>query len=229
MDELLYEIRMRPTRPGERIEIALSYPPLVAPGGALLCSPHPFLGGDLDNNVLRELARSLATSGWPVLRFNYRSVGNSQPVTADTQRYEYWKQVEQEQRHDAVLEDVVEAFDRVTRLFQPHLLCGYSFGAFVALKLAELRAPKLPLVLIAPPLSRLDFSALERRAAPTLLLTAEHDEFEPQLRPSLDCTIGSARHSVIGSANHFFLGHETLLAERVEEFLHEVQLTELTA
>jgi len=229
MDEQLYEIRIRPTRPGERIEIALTYPPLVAPGGAVLFSPQPFLGGDLDNNVLRELSRALAGSGLPVLRFNYRSVGGSHPVTPKTQRYEYWKQVEEEQRHETVLEDAREAFDRTKGLFQPHLLCGYSFGAYVALRLAESRAPELPLVLIAPPLSRLDFSALKRRTAPALVVMAGSDEFEPRLTDSPAGLIGSARLTVLEDAGHFFLGHEQALAELVAEFLDEVPELELIA
>ena len=43
----------------------------------LLCSPHPNLGGDIDNNVVTGLAKVSADNEFISLRFNYRGVGNS--------------------------------------------------------------------------------------------------------------------------------------------------------
>ena len=42
----------------------------------LLCSPHPNLGGDIDNNVVTGLAKVSADMGFMSLRFNYRGVGS---------------------------------------------------------------------------------------------------------------------------------------------------------
>lgn len=227
MAALLNESRFPPTRPGERIEVALSFPADPAPGGALVFSPQPFLGGDMDNNVVLRLAHCLARSGLPVLRFNYRSVGNSEQVEAAMQRYEYWKKVEETGDHRAVLEDAAEAWARAQRLFQPTFFCGYSFGAYVAMQLAVRQASAVPLILVAPPVGRLDFSALLEREGPSLLVFAGKDEIDPTPpRSELARRFAESRLDIIDGAGHFFIGRENSLDASITPFLREFGLQE---
>ncbi|MBI4880678.1 MAG: hypothetical protein HY812_13620 [Planctomycetes bacterium] len=222
MDAALHETRHLPARPGEQVEIACTFPGDARRGGALLCSPQPHLGGDLDNNVLRALARALANAGLPVLRFNYRSVGGSCAALPGVQRWEYWKGVAERGEHGRVLEDAAEAYERAARLFVPALLGGYSFGAYVALRLAERLALDLPLVLVAPPLGRLDFRALGARANPCLLVLAEKDALDPApARDELSRLYPGARVALLDGADHFFLGREEACAAAVLDFLGE--------
>ena len=47
------------------------------PSYAVVCHPHPLMGGTMDNKVVTTLARSLRETGIPTLRFNFRGVGAS--------------------------------------------------------------------------------------------------------------------------------------------------------
>ena len=59
-----------------RLEGELAYPEAALPRGALvLAGPHPLLGGNMHNNVVRGLGDGLAQHGLATLRFNYRGVG----------------------------------------------------------------------------------------------------------------------------------------------------------
>lgn len=220
MNRRLHEIRRRPARADERIETTLTWPEEPLTEGAVLMSPQPLLGGDMDNNVMRQLTELLARVGLPVLRFNYRSVGQSEPVDATVHPYDYWKGVEEQGDHAAVLEDGREALDRAERLFEPCLLGGYSFGAYVAARVAAGRRLDLPLLLVAPPLGRLDFGFLADRRSPTLLILAADDELDPPpAEAALRGTFPAVTVVTVAGANHFFLGREQAFSAPVQEFL----------
>ena len=44
---------------------------------AIVCHPHPLGGGTMHNKVVFRLAQALGDLGMPVLRFNFRGVGQS--------------------------------------------------------------------------------------------------------------------------------------------------------
>jgi alpha/beta superfamily hydrolase len=44
---------------------------------AIVCHPHPLMGGTMDNKVVTTVARGLRETGIPTLRFNFRGVGAS--------------------------------------------------------------------------------------------------------------------------------------------------------
>lgn len=217
----LTEHRNPPRRPGESIELAFSFPNVVRYGGVLLCSPQPLLGGDLDNNVMRSLASGLGRGGRPVARFDYRGVGNSHDVEPGRSRFEYWKDVDSRRDPSAVLADAREALTRSQRMFDVAVLGGYSFGAWVALELARELGPNTPLVLVAPPLSRLDFSSLERHRGPTLVIVAEEDALDrPPTSNAIEARFPGAMAYSFPDTDHFFRGMENEVAARAVGFLH---------
>jgi len=50
---------------------------------ALIAGPHPFLGGDMGNNVVSSLLKSLASQGAVTLAFDYGGVGRSEGGPTD--------------------------------------------------------------------------------------------------------------------------------------------------
>lgn len=46
--------------------------------GVVLCHPHPLYGGNMDNNVILAVSRTLTERGMAALRFNFRGVGRSE-------------------------------------------------------------------------------------------------------------------------------------------------------
>ena len=128
--------------PGGLIEAMLSAPrePCVPAGVAVICHPHPLMGGAMSNKVVYTLASSAAKAGLYSLRFNFRGVGRS------------------EGQHDegrAETDDTLFLVDWMRqRVAGARLvLMGFSFGAFVSVKAAQQAKPWLQ-VSIAPPFSK---------------------------------------------------------------------------
>ena len=157
--------------PTGRIEAAFDAPDADVPARPLLaivCHPLPTEGGSMHNKVVTMAARALREVGATTLRFNFRGVGQSEG------RFD-----------DGVgeLDDLraVAAWARANHPDKILWLAGFSFGAYVSLRLAvELRAAAL--VSIAPPVGRRwDFSAIEVPTAPWLVIQGEADEIvDPQ-------------------------------------------------
>lgn len=42
---------------------------------AVVCHPHPLMGGRMDNVIVVAVCRALAAWGWAALRFNFRGTG----------------------------------------------------------------------------------------------------------------------------------------------------------
>jgi alpha/beta superfamily hydrolase len=223
MDTSVHEIRRAPTTPDQRVEFAIAHPPTPRAEGAVVFGPQPFLGGDMDNNVVLALQAVLTDHGWPVARFNYRGVGASHDVEPGRHRYEYWREVEQRDDLTAVLEDGREALRRTKSLFPVQLLAGYSFGTTVALALAAELDPEPALVLVAPPFGRVNLEGLADRRAPTLLVLAGRDVLTPPPPvEELQSRFPAVRLDVLGEADHFLLGREHELDGAVGPLLDEL-------
>jgi len=105
---------------------------------AVVCHPHPLYGGTMDNKVVTTVARALQDAGMPTLRFNFRGVGASDGAfdqgsgeTADA--------------------DAVAAWGAERWPGRTLVIAGFSFGAYVALRLAQQRLPQQRLPRLAPP------------------------------------------------------------------------------
>lgn len=132
---------------------------------AVVCHPHPLYGGTMDNKVVVSVARALQEQGVNTLRFNFRGVGTSAGVHDEGQG----------ETQDA-LAAADWARERWPRL--PLISAGFSFGSFVALRLALAR-PARQLILVAPAVSRLDFATLDDPQCPWLVVQGEDDEVVP--------------------------------------------------
>jgi alpha/beta superfamily hydrolase len=128
--------------PAGWIEAQLSAPREVAkPAGiAVICHPHPLMGGAMSNKVVYTLASAASKAGLYSLRFNFRGVGRSEGLhdegrgeTDDTLFLVDWMR---QRVPDARL-----------------VLMGFSFGACVSVKAAQQAKPYLQ-VSIAPPFSK---------------------------------------------------------------------------
>ncbi|RKY18138.1 MAG: hypothetical protein DRQ55_14110 [Planctomycetota bacterium] len=230
MKTCVNEIRQPPRRSDQTLELAVAHPASPGPAGAVLFGPQPFLGGDMDNNVVLALQAVLTDRDWPVLRFNYRGVGASLDVEPGRNRYEYWREVEQEGSLEAVISDGREALRRAGELFPVGLLAGYSFGAVTALALAGECAPEAALVLVAPPFGRADLAALQARRAPTLLVLAGKDELTPAPPVAeLRARFPALRIAVLDQADHFLLGRERELDALLDGFLNQLSAADADA
>lgn len=219
----LHDVRVPPARRSESVAMRLTYAPGAPAGrGALVASPLPFLGGDMENNVVRTLARAIAEHGIPALRYDYRSVGDSRDAVPGEARYDTWRRVEETGDRTAVAADAEEALRRARGWFTPVALAGYSFGCWTsALTSAALPSP-VPLVLVAPPLAHVDLPLVAEHDAPVLLVVAADDALSPPPpRDELVRRFPRARVEVLDGADHFLRGREDDLAALVRSFLRD--------
>lgn len=129
----------------------------------IVCHPLPTEGGTMHNKVVTMAARALRECGASTVRFNFRGTGAStghfddgQGEADDLRAVAAWVR---EQRPDAQL-----------------WLAGFSFGAYVSLKVAATLQPGM-LISIAPPAGRgWDFDAITPPECPWLVIQGEADE-----------------------------------------------------
>ncbi len=165
-------------------------PPAFA---ALVCHPHPQHGGTMDNKVVHRVASTLHNLGGTTLRFNFRGVGRSEG------RFDHGA---------GELEDARAALGwlRARLPGVPLLAAGFSFGAWVAARLAVAEPGVGRLVLVGPPVAGADFSALRRATVPKLVIQGTADEICPlsALEPEFEAWAEPRRLETIEGAGHFF-------------------------
>jgi len=120
----------------------------------------------MHNKVVHRVATTLHELGAAVLRFNFRGVGRS------------------EGRHDqgqGELEDARAALDWMRARFpdRERWVAGFSFGSWIAARLAASEHEVRRLVLVAPPVGTSDFSVLRGAAVTKLVVQGTHDEHCP--------------------------------------------------
>ena len=150
--------------PAGALEVAIDRSEVAPlPAVAIVCHPLPIEGGTMHNKVVTMLARSLRELGMDTVRFNFRGAGHSEGSfdegvgEADDLR-------------------TVAAWVRAQRPDVALWLGGFSFGAYVSLRMAAELQPAM-LVSIAPPAGRSwDFASLVLPTCPWLVIQGEADE-----------------------------------------------------
>ena len=137
---------------------------------AVVCHPHPLGGGTLHNKVVFRAARGLEAANVATLRFNFRGVGASSG---------------QHENGEGEQQDVQAAIDWCLRQHpgKKLLVGGFSFGAWVASRVAC----ELPIVdamfLIGTPVNKYDFTFLANCRKPIRLSSRKSRTFAPNPCP----------------------------------------------
>ncbi len=162
---------------------------------AVVCHPHPLFGGSMHNKVVFRIARAMHHHGFPVLRFNFRGAGLSHGS------------------HDAgrgERDDVRTALDSLSVSFpgKSMVLAGFSFGAWVGLRVGCEDNRVAELVGLGIPVNSSDLSYLTACKKPKLFLQGEMDQFgSRELVESLVANMPEPKQlAIISGADHFFEG-----------------------
>lgn len=180
----------------------------VAPGpkAVIVTHPHPLYGGDLANPVVATLVKVYQRQHYTTLRFNFRGVGGSEGSYADGRG---------EQGDLRAAAAYLSALDKtVTEL------AGYSFGAWINLRMNPPLATVRRQLAVAPPVALLAFDAVT--APPHLsVVVGDRDGFAPLavLREQLAIWRAAAQLQVLPNVDHFFGNGLDRLAEVVETIL----------
>lgn len=203
--------------PGPRGELPgeLAYAAAEPSLAVLLVPPHPHMGGSMENNIIRHLAADLPSIGAATLRFDYAEIADVAASMAH-----FW-QTGHAPEDPLMTEDAAAAQAWLASAARaPQVIIGYSFGAYVAMKLAARTHPQA-LLLISPTISQHDFAELRRFGGPTLVIYSDDDfatsgqqveQWLKAMRPQPE------RHCIAG-ANHFFLNRELELSGICRPFI----------
>jgi alpha/beta superfamily hydrolase len=191
--------------PAGAIEAVIEDPGASETAFAVVCHPHPRFGGTMENKVVTTLARAFHETGMPTVRFNFRGVGGSEG-TYDAGVGE---------TGDA---DAAAAWGERRWPGRPLVIAGFSFGAYVALRLTQRRKPQR-LITVAPPVARFDFRTLESPQVPWLIIQGDADEVaDPAaVRGWAESLLPKPRLVFMPGVGHFFHGRLNELRAVVTE------------
>jgi hypothetical protein len=192
-------------------ELRLPQGPPVA--SAVVCHAHPKQGGSREHPVLWAIRTELSKRGFAVLSFDFRGVMRSGGAYGGGR---------------TEVRDVAAAIGRVRgETGGPVLVCGWSFGANVALREALGDGRVAALALLGLPMDPHDVElpqlpgASELRAfrRPVLLLAGEGDVYAPRPRlEALAARLPSAEVVTLRGTDHFLWRREAEAAAAVGQF-----------
>ncbi|HUJ16288.1 MAG TPA: alpha/beta fold hydrolase [Thermoanaerobaculia bacterium] len=187
------------------------YRELQDPAGiAVICHPHPLGGGTLHNKVVFRAARGLENANVATLRFNFRGVG------ASTGKHD-----EGEGEQD----DVMTAIEWAKRKHPGKKLIvgGFSFGAWVASRVACELAEVDAIFLIGTPVDKYDFGYLRSCEKPILFLHGTEDEMgDVGKLEKLVPQVRNAESVIVTGADHFFSKQLDAVEETIRQWAEEV-------
>ena len=182
---------------------------------AIVLHPHPQHGGTMNNKVTYKLYESFAKAGFSVLRFNYRGVCHSEG------KYD---------NGDGELFDAAAALDWIHNN-KPQAssiwISGFSFGAWVAMRLLMRRPDVDNFIAIAPPIGNddYDFSSFNLCPANGLIVSAENDGIsDPANVEDFIKTLSriddvKVHYSKVAGAEHLFPHHLEELSKTVDQYI----------
>jgi len=205
--------------PAGRLEASLwTSPQPDPPMRAVVCHPHPLYGGTMHNKVVFQVAKTLHELGLAVLRFNFRGAGLSAG------------------KHDEGRGEVDDVRTVLRFLAQqlparPILLAGFSFGAWVGLRVgctsqgeAE---PVAELIGLGLPANHSDFTYLRDCPQPKLFVQGDRDPYgAPEKLESLVASLPDRHRQqtklvFVPGADHFFTGQLKAVSQAVRAWLLE--------
>lgn len=217
--------RMQIRCDGDAIDAELSYPAQGDPETAvLLLSPHPHLGGRMDNNVVRHLATRAAESGCAVLRFDYRGVGESTLRRPDgVGLYAHWEGMERDRRYEVLLPDARAAWQALGQAVGPlprRVVLGYSLGAILSGMLAAEVDPT-HVAGVSPPVAKVGLEAFQSCTLPKLFVGGDDDFAFDRARFDADfARLPEPRDFVcLPGSDHFFRQEEERVWEAIAGFV----------
>ncbi len=180
--------------------------------GVVMCHPHPLNGGNMDNNVVVAVTFGLADAGIASLRFNFRGVGNSTGEHAKG---------EKEHEETLAAMDFLGALPDVddSRIG----LGGYSFSTRVICAHKQLYKKPRAIALVAPSLEAITDSPLQSDKTPRLIITGDRDRLANSdgVAEQLARFNPPADYHVVAGADHFWVGQEREMADKVVGFFRD--------
>jgi len=175
--------------------------------GVVVTHPHPLYGGDMDNPVVDEIARSFFEQGFTTLRFNFRGTGKSSGM--------FENGIGEGDDVKAAL-----AYLKASGIFGVYL-AGYSFGARINASVVSSGYDLQDHIMVSPPLGFMSFDEVLAMPLTGLIVTGANDDIAPPV------LVTSAIHrwqinpqfEVIEKCDHFYTGCLNKLNRVLSDYL----------
>jgi hypothetical protein len=177
---------------------------------AVVCHPHPLGGGTLHNKVVFRAARGLENANVATLRFNFRGTGTS---------------AGSHDEGEGELDDVTAAIEWGKRKHPglKMIVGGFSFGAWVASRVACELPDIAGLFLIGTPVNKYDFGYLRHCDKPMLFLHGTQDEYgDVSKLEKVVQHIRNAESVIVTGADHFFTKQLEAVEETIRTWAQEL-------
>jgi len=195
------------------LEGTLSKPDADGPyAGVVICHPHPMYGGDMYNNVVEAVYQELGNRSFVALRFNFRGVGNSGGLVSDS---------------SGNLDDVGVAIDYLLAVegLDPDRigLVGYSYGGAMVLRYAPGDERVKAIATISPAMTPIDSDPILKYNRPKYFISGEKDGVVTlkKFKYLVGKVAEPKDHRIAAGVDHFWAGHERVMAEDVVSFLQK--------
>ncbi len=175
--------------------------------GVVVTHPHPFYGGDMDNPVVEEIARSFFEKGFTTLRFNFRGTGKSSGMFEDGLG-------EQNDVRAAL------AYLKATGVFIIYL-AGYSFGARINASVVSSGCDLQDHIMVSPPLGFMSFDEVLSMPWTGLIVTGANDDVAPRgmVNSAIQRWQINPQFEVIEECDHFYTGCLNKLNRVLSDYL----------
>lgn len=177
---------------------------------AIICHPHPQFEGTMNNKVVTTLAKVMQTLGIVALKFNFRGVGKSEG------EYGHVK---------GELDDLRAVIAWAKEHYPDYrfVLAGFSFGSYIATKVATELHP-VALITVAPPVHHNDFANLPEINFPWIVVQGEADEVVPpgEVFAWIKTLSKPPKLLRMPGVSHFFHGQLIPLRDELVRMLHPI-------
>jgi alpha/beta superfamily hydrolase len=205
---------------GGKIEMRISKAPLkVAKSNPLviLFHQHPDNNGNMDDPVIKRAFKAFCMENFNVVSINFRGCGLSQGQISNN--------------GDSAVEDAANCMDWLRMHYYENnefWVCGYSFGAWVALQALMRRPDCSRFVALSLPTNLYDFSFLSPCPTSGLVISGTHDslvsvesstKFKRQIMKQRSVKV---EFSQIEKANHWFKSIDDN-KDQEEKFLQDLE------
>lgn len=174
-------------------------------GGAVILHPHPLYGGNMHNKVVFTCRKVCAELGLATLRFNFRGVGASGGTYDDGQGEQA---------------DAVAALEHLRGEIpgRPLHLVGFSFGAWLALKIGAARSDVVGIAALGTPVGWAELEFLAECGKPKHFVHGTEDEYcdADELGRAFAGMAEPKRLDWVEGADHFFTERLDELATLLE-------------
>lgn len=174
---------------------------------AMIGHPHSLFGGSMDNKVVTTIARACSDLGIKSITFNFRGVGKSQG--------DFDNGVGESADMQHIMTEIAKIAPNVR-----WILAGFSFGSYVAYRVALNIKPVL-LLSIAPPVERCDYN--NNPDCPWIIIQGMKDDVVDPWHNINFATNHNPPIEVVEfkDAGHFFHGQLLRLRETISAIVHK--------